>query len=299
MSEHPLFGLYSLLHIDITIFWQLLRVLYSYSGLAPVRNDLFLCLGFWHAYHYAHIALWQDFRATFLAPAFFALFPSQVLLRRPKLLQSVTFLTWLRLAYPSVRPALTAAVVELRRLLVDWEVKQIRQVRDGKMEGKPENPFRARYVHLLNLQSLFEFAIPIIQDYGLALKGSDWKVFRRCSDRLFLLYCCFTSKGAAEYQAGMYCSLRLLQYWEANQLPIMELLRHNHTLFSEESGEIALGVLTEYQPPNTQANLEVTRQYWQLLRMRYEQLHGDDGGERKRRRRTLSTYFSLFYSLIV
>ena len=80
-------------------------------------------------------------------------------------------------------------------------------------------------------------------EYGLALKSNDWKTFSRCSQRLFLLFSSFTSKGATDYQAGLYCSMRL-QYWEAAELPIMDLLQLNHTVFSEESGEIALGTST-------------------------------------------------------
>jgi hypothetical protein len=64
--------------------------LYCYGGMAGIR-DLFLCFGFWHAYHYGHVAIWNQYRATFLAPAFWALFPNQKLLRRPKLVQSSTF----------------------------------------------------------------------------------------------------------------------------------------------------------------------------------------------------------------
>ena len=76
-------GAYSLLVVDVAIYWKILRILYAYSGMAPIRRDLFLCFGLWHCYHYAHVALWHEFRATFLAPAFFALFPGQKLLARP------------------------------------------------------------------------------------------------------------------------------------------------------------------------------------------------------------------------
>ena len=48
-----------------------------------VRHDLFLCFGLWHADNYAHVALWHEFRATFLADVFWAIFPNQKLLRRP------------------------------------------------------------------------------------------------------------------------------------------------------------------------------------------------------------------------
>jgi len=36
-NTHRRFGQYSLLHVDVKIFWQLLRILYSYPGLVGMR----------------------------------------------------------------------------------------------------------------------------------------------------------------------------------------------------------------------------------------------------------------------
>jgi len=55
------------------------------------------------------------------------------------------------------------------------------------------------------------------------------------------------AKGALDYQRSMYCYELMLRYWEKKKLPIIELLRLNHTMFSEESGEIALSALTTSQ----------------------------------------------------
>ena len=109
-SDHERAGSYSLFHADVAIFWQALRMLYCYSGMAPIRQDLFLALGFWHPYLYAHVAIWNEFHHTFLAPAFFLLFPNQTLMRRPRLSHSSTLFTWLRLAYPQIRALLSAAL---------------------------------------------------------------------------------------------------------------------------------------------------------------------------------------------
>ena len=108
-SDHRRSGKYSLLHVDVAIFWKLLRVLYCYPAFAGIRHDLFLIFGFWHAYHYAYVALWDEFRSTFLAKAFWLLYPTQNLMRRPKNTQSSTFFMWLRLAYPSFRDKLVAS----------------------------------------------------------------------------------------------------------------------------------------------------------------------------------------------
>jgi hypothetical protein len=190
--------------------------------------------------------------------------------------------------------ALREAILLKRKQLLDWEVKHIQEVREGKLDERKSKPSRPSYIHLLNLRTLFEFCITVIQDYGLALKSNDWTTFKSCTERLFLLYCSFTSKGAADYQAGMYCYLRLLDYWESHQLPIVDLLKFNHTVFSEESGEIALGTLTALQPPNTSSDISVTRQYWQLIRMRFSQLHGDDAPSRSKLHRQIGTSFFFF-----
>jgi len=41
-------------------------------------------------------------------------------------------------------------------------------------------------------------------------------------------------------------------------------------MFSEESGEIALSALAASQPLSTRTNIEQTRQYWQMVKMKYE-----------------------------
>jgi len=170
---HRRWGKYSLLHVDVKIFWLLLRVLYCYPAFAGLRHDLFLLFGFWHAYHYAHVALWNEFRSTFLAPAFFMLYPSQKLMQRPKLNQSATFFMWLRLAYPSFRDTLTASIATLKDAVLKWQLSFVRDVHKGKYREN-KNPHLPWYVHLLNLRSLFEFCIPCIQDYACTLKCNDF-----------------------------------------------------------------------------------------------------------------------------
>ena len=118
-----------LLHADVAIFWQTLRLLYCYTGMAPLRHDLFLCLGFWHPFMYGHIALWSEFRHTFLGPAFFHLFSKQKLLRRPKLTHSSTFFSWLRLCYPSFRHELSKAMESVRQSLLKFELAHIRAIK--------------------------------------------------------------------------------------------------------------------------------------------------------------------------
>ena len=131
-ATHRRWGQYSLLHVDVKIFWQLFRLLYSYPAFAGIRHDLFLIFGFWHAYHYAHVALWDEFRSTYLAAAFWSLYPSEKIMRRPKHSQSSTFFMWLRLAYPSFRDKLKAARLTIQTEFLKWQLFFVREVRSGK-----------------------------------------------------------------------------------------------------------------------------------------------------------------------
>ena len=66
---------YRVLLVHIAIYWQLFRIIYSISGLVPIRHDNSVCLGFWRTYQHAHRLIWSEFRSTFLAPHLFILFP--------------------------------------------------------------------------------------------------------------------------------------------------------------------------------------------------------------------------------
>ena len=74
----------------------------------------------------------------------------------------------------------------------------------------------------------------------------------------------------------MYYYSVLLQYWSDGGLPLLDLLRANHTVFSEESGEIALSVLVHAQPQSEKADLLQTQRFWAMVRQRYESLHRGD-----------------------
>ena len=117
---HRRVGKYSLLHVDVKIYWQLFRMLYSYPMLAPIRHDLFLVFGLWHPYHYAHIAAWRQYRSTFLGPAYFLLYPHHNLKERPLLTHSATFFLWLRLSYPGFQAKLVDATTSVKQNLLNW-----------------------------------------------------------------------------------------------------------------------------------------------------------------------------------
>ena len=151
--------------------------------------------GYWHAYSYAHVALWAEFRATFLADAFWAIFPDQKLLRRPPLLQSSTFFTWIRLAYPEFRDVLRERIREQANAMVNYDIELVHSIETGRVPISKNNPFRPQLIRLLNLQTLMEFCIPVIQDYGVAIKGNDYAYSRNLSMLLWLFLLCVMPKG--------------------------------------------------------------------------------------------------------
>ena len=98
-----------------------------------------------------------------------------------------------------------------------------------------------------------------------------------------ILYIAFTSFSNIALIKGSVCS----PYY------------NNHTLFSEESGEIALSVLSHGQPSGTRADIEQTRKQWQLIRSRYHP--EDDPTPRQKKFRMLGSlllflpHFSSYY----
>ena len=137
------------------------RLLYSLTGLAPIRHDMFLFLGPWHTYMYSHVCVWSEFRSSFLASAFFALFPKQNLFLRPGLLMSSTFFCWLRAAYPHFGSQLLSALNILKHLALLYDVQYTIALKSKVLKA---NMYRLRYIHLRNLLYLFEFVLPAIAD---------------------------------------------------------------------------------------------------------------------------------------
>jgi len=129
-SSRP--GKYSILLADVAIFWQLFRLLYIFTGFAPIRHDLFLFLGLWHTYQHCHKLIWSEFRSTFLADSFFTLFPNDSLLFAPKLLQSQTFFHYLRLSFPSWRGVLLSTISTTKKLMLKEQMEFLEQLGEWK-----------------------------------------------------------------------------------------------------------------------------------------------------------------------
>lgn len=199
---------YSILLSDIAIYWQWFRIVYSYSGLAPMRHDLFSVLGLWHTYQHAHRLLWCEFRSAFLADAFFSLWPTQTLLLQPKLKQSATFVGWLLLAYRRFRPQLLASFRLIRAEVLLYQMFFTAALRSGDVDDYNLRSrvhclaplfcvasYRDKYVALCNLLYLFEFAIPTLIDYGASIKLGDYGVWKEALKCILKLYINSTSAG--------------------------------------------------------------------------------------------------------
>lgn len=127
---------YSILLVDVAIFWQLFRMFYTLSGLCVIRHDLFLVLGLWHTYQHCHKLLWSEFRSTFLADAFFELFPNDYLFFSPKLLQSSTFFSYLRLSYKLWRHHLLDTISKVKELMLREQLdclSSLKSIKSGKL----------------------------------------------------------------------------------------------------------------------------------------------------------------------
>jgi hypothetical protein len=110
-----------------------------------------------------------------------------------------------------------------------------------------------------------EFCIPVIQDYGVALKGNDYAILSKCLYALVAFFVMCNAQGSLDYRRSLYCFLIMTRYWTYHQLPIMTLLQANHTLFSEESGEIALSALATSQPTSNRAKYDQVRKTGNLF----------------------------------
>ena len=208
---------YSSMLLDVSTFWMTFRLLYSFTGLAPILCDLFVILGPWHTYMYSHVCVWSEFRSMFLASAFFSLFPSQNLFFRPRLVMSSTFFTWLRAAYPSFRPLLLLSLNTIKNLRIVYDIQYTNELKNKKLI--PKNPYENVYLNLYNLFYLFEFVLPAIADYGSALKLNNWEAFRNAYLRLFRFFLTSKSQGKFIYStiicrcADLYpCHVRFLWF---------------------------------------------------------------------------------------
>ena len=115
-------------------------------------------LGALHSYKQANAIVFRMFQRDFFAQLHFTMFPGQpFFFAQKKLSKNVVLFSWIRLAYPSFRGKLTAA---------------LQAMESGNSSAK------AGYRHLLNLQFLCEWLIPVVS----CVFGSSFIAIASCVD---------------------------------------------------------------------------------------------------------------------
>jgi hypothetical protein len=202
---------YSILNVDVSLYNSLLHMVYACKGMELLRSRVFCMFGIWHVYLYGHVAIWDAFRATFLADAFFSLFPNTTLMRRPSLFKSSVFFTWLRLSYPRFRAELLFTLQNLKEEYLELD-------HNPRRNKKLHAEAKARFIHCCNLYTLFEFAIPVLQDYGLAIKLCSLELFLKCFQRILKLFILLRSQGSNMYTRSMLIFWCHLNYWKKHKV---------------------------------------------------------------------------------
>ena len=99
-------------------------------------------LGAWHSYKQANAIIFRMFQSEFFVQLHFEMFPGQpFFFGQKKLTKNVVLFSWIRLAYPSFKEKLSAAI------------KHMEETNSGSKAG---------YRHLLNLKFLCEWLIPVV-----------------------------------------------------------------------------------------------------------------------------------------
>ena len=105
-----------------------------------MRGWLCVNLGTWHVYKQANSVIWKHWAGRVFAPLFYDLIPDANFNKNATLTTIVTFLTYVRLAYPSFRQQLEDTLCRMR--VVDADPIGVSQLRD--------------------LKRLLEFFIPVV-----------------------------------------------------------------------------------------------------------------------------------------
>jgi hypothetical protein len=203
--------LYIILNVGVSLYNTLMHIVYGIGGLKNLLRNAFFLFGIWHCYLYGHLAIWDRFRFPFLAEAFFAVFPNTSLMRKPSLFKSSVFFTWLRISYPAFRPKLVETLEHLKSAYLTLE-------RNPSPDQTLLARHRASYIHCVNLYTLFEYAIPVLQDYGVAIKLKSTDSFRICFERLLLLFLLVRSSGSNMYTRSMVLFYGHWNYWAQNKV---------------------------------------------------------------------------------
>ena len=96
-------------------------------------------------------------------------------------------------SYSYLRPLLLSSLSVLKLLRNLSDVQLYHDLQSQKIP-KP-NLFKRKFLLLHNLFYLFEFVLPALADYGVALKMNDWDSFKNAYLRLFRFFLSSKSQG--------------------------------------------------------------------------------------------------------
>ena len=119
----------------------------------------------------------------------------------------------MRVAYAELRPHLLDALAVAKKAYLLAERRFLSTPVAEIQRAK------ATYIHLVNLASLFEYFIPAVQDYGIALKVLDVPMFCEKIHNLLTVFVMLGTRGSNMYSRSLYLFLQFWQYWEDQQVP--------------------------------------------------------------------------------
>jgi hypothetical protein len=128
---------------------------------------------------------------------------------------STVLFSWMRLAYGKIRPVLHQAIIGIEKKIKTIVIAYA----TARTAPADYQHCRAMYIQLLNLRFLFQFAIPVIQDYGISIKLNDVDLFIRSLEKLLLLFITLNTRGTDIYCRSILIFLRNLTHWKENKVP--------------------------------------------------------------------------------
>jgi hypothetical protein len=200
---------------------------------------LCVSLGVWHPYKQANTVLWNHFGPRFLAPFFNEIVPASNFNKKAKLVTIVTFLTYLRLAYPSFKSELKAAIKHARELkrttpLILQNLSDLRMMLEF---------FIPVVLFLHHSGSLILMCLRQVADYGCLLKMDNGRDVLTGQANLLRIFILIGGRQCSEYVRALTASLLLWCNWKKENHPCWQVFEQNANAFNEESGEIAFSVL--------------------------------------------------------
>ena len=193
----------------------------------PYRRTVLPLLGVWHSYKMLCKLVWRKYTYVF-KPMFEALHPRDTFYTSPKCLGQIVYvMTLTRCAASQLIGTLTEALSKISS--------------DSRKCSwcRVNHPCTSAFVGLREIVHLFSYIIPIVQDYGMALKMHDFDVFMKMHTRVVLLFANFKHQ---KYLKSVLLFEQLLRGLREERKDFWAFLKSSSAWLNEECGEILLSV---------------------------------------------------------